>query len=192
MPPYDEYDGPRQELTVLQLPTLFLDLWSTIVPWYQLHNFLQFFIHIIHNILCVFCTTVPGTMVQLFVILYSYYSLCFVHFLQSGIERVNTCTGPEPDLSPSSSRSILINDVSPYKETDLPNLSQIVESLAYLFKYARTRRTGDGVGARIFGLERSCAGKHIKLRRCRGCSIPRRNVVVKFRSLIKHSKHTRH
>ena len=33
MPPYDEYDGPRQELTLLQLPTLFLDLWSTIVPW---------------------------------------------------------------------------------------------------------------------------------------------------------------
>ena len=55
--------------------------------------------------------------------------------------------------------------------------------------FARIRRTSDGVGARKFRLKRSCAGKHVSLRRRRCRSSPRGNVVVERRSTIKHVLH---
>ena len=57
---------------------------------------------------------------------------------------------------------------------------------------ARTRRTGDSVGARKFRLKRSCAGKHFSLRRRRRGSGPRGNVLVERRSGIKHISHISH
>ena len=57
---------------------------------------------------------------------------------------------------------------------------------------ARTRRTGDGVGAREFRLKRSCFEKHVSLRRCRCGSGPRGNVVVECRSELKHKPHISH
>ena len=58
--------------------------------------------------------------------------------------------------------------------------------------FARIRRTSDGVGARKFRLKRSCAEKHVSLRRRRCGSSPRGNVVVERRSGTKHSIHISH
>ena len=58
--------------------------------------------------------------------------------------------------------------------------------------FARIRRTSDGVGARKFRLKRSCAGKHVGLRRRRCGSGPRGNVVVECRSETKHRFHISH
>ena len=59
---------------------------------------------------------------------------------------------------------------------------------------ARTCRTGDGVGARKFRLKRRRVPEHfdLRLRRRRGGSGPRRNVVVECRRLIKHGRHISH
>jgi len=59
---------------------------------------------------------------------------------------------------------------------------------------ARTCRTGDGVGARKFRLKRRRVPEHfdLRLRRRRGGSGPRRNVVVECRRLIKHVRHISH
>ena len=57
---------------------------------------------------------------------------------------------------------------------------------------ARTRRTGDGVGAREFRLKRSCVEKHVSLRRRRCGSGPRGNVLVERRSGSKHIQHSSH
>ena len=62
----------------------------------------------------------------------------------------------------------------------------------YLLEHTRTRWTGVGVGALKFGLKRSCAGKHIRLRRCRRRSSPQGNVLVERRSRIKHLCHISH
>ena len=63
-----------------------------------------------------------------------------------------------------------------------------------LSQYARTCRTGDGVGARKFRLKRRRVPEHfdLRLRRRRGGSGPRRNVVVECRRLIKHVRHISH
>ena len=62
---------------------------------------------------------------QLFAILYSHYSLCFVHFLQSGIERVNTYTDPESDLSGSTARK---HERTPVARVDLISNSSDIQT----------------------------------------------------------------
>ena len=61
-----------------------------------------------------------------------------------------------------------------------------------MLQYTRTRRTGDGVGAREFRFKRSCVEKHFSLRRRRCGSGPRGNVLVERRSGIKHICHISH
>ena len=62
----------------------------------------------------------------------------------------------------------------------------------YLLRHTRTRRTGDGVGAREFRLKRSCVEKHVVLATRRRGSSPRGNVLVERRSGRKHTIHRSH
>ena len=83
---------------------------------------------------------------------------------------------------------ILFNSMNPITS----NNKKLCIAACGLFEYARTRRTGDGVSTRKFGLKGMSVEKHVSLLRRRCGSSPRRNVVVERISVRKHRMHKSH